>query len=142
MLKGAPPTEFTLQGECGKLTGDEFSVFPGHLKQMSFADWLSVVLIDNKVFYVAPTGTVVRVHLFDNGADYFSEDLARTIARSKFGFIDRKLNIVVRSAYDFAFPFEGSVASVCNGCRKVSLGEHRSVEGGKWGGQSTDWEPS
>jgi hypothetical protein len=122
------------QGACGELAGeDEFRLAPEHLSRLAFLDGLAVVLVDDKAFYVARSGRTARVHVFENGADYFSKGLARTISKGKFGYIDRRLAVVIRPEYDFAFPFKKGKAIVCVGCAPVALGEHSTVSGGQWG---------
>jgi hypothetical protein len=124
----------SMQGECGKLTGEDgFRIFPSHLKKMSFTEGLAEVFVNDKVFYVSKSGKAVHIYLFDNGADYFSEGLARTISGGKFGFVDNRLNLIIKPKYDFAFPFKKGVAVVCNECRPVSEGEHRLMAEGRWG---------
>jgi len=126
--------ELTAQGTCGEFVGqDEFRISPEHLSKLLFRDGLAVVLVDDKAFYVARSGKAARVHVFENGADYFSEGLARTISQGKFGYIDRKLTIVIKPEYDFSFPFRNGKAIVCTGCVTVAEGEHRAVKGGTWG---------
>ena len=126
--------EVSLQGECGELVGeDELRIYPGHLKKMSFTGGPAAVFVNDKVFYASKSGKTVRTCVFDNGADYFSEGLARTISGKKFGFVDKKLNTVIKPEYDFAFPFKKGIAVVCNACRPASDGEHRTPAGGRWG---------
>ena len=132
--KGNPHPELSPQGKCGEIIGqDEFRIDPKHLKNLLFKSDLAEVFVGDKVFYVSKSGKAARTHLFDGGADYFSEGLARTISNSKFGYMDEKLAVVIKPEYDFAFPFEKGVAVVCNGCRPVSEGEHHLLTGGKWG---------
>jgi hypothetical protein len=132
--KENPNPELSPQGKCGKLIGqDELQIYPQHLKNLSFKNGLAEVFVGDKVFYISKTGKAVRTHLYDNGADYFAEGLARTLWKGKFGFIDQSLNVVIKPEYDFAFPFENGFAVVCNGCRAQGKGEHQSFRGGKWG---------
>lgn len=70
---------------------------------------------------------------FDNGPDYFSEGLARTRRNGKIGYFDKSLKIVIEPQFDFAFPFEGGLAIVCNGCVGKRVGEHEIMSGGLWG---------
>jgi hypothetical protein len=52
-------------------------------------------------------GPVQKTFCYDNGADYFVEDLARLIdSRGRFGFMNKKLKVVIVPKYTFAFPFE------------------------------------
>lgn len=75
-----------------------------------------------------------QVAFFDNGPDYFSEGLARSISKSgKVGFLDESLVTVIREEYDFATPYRRGLALACNGCRTEDLqSEHLSVVGGDW----------
>jgi len=132
--KEHPYPELSTHKKCGEIIGqDEFRIDPKHLKNLLFKKELAEVFVGDKVFYVSKSGKAARTHLFDGGADYFEEDLARTISNSKFGYMDEKLAVVIKPEYDFAFPFENGIAIVCNGCRPVSEGEHQSIAGGKWG---------
>jgi hypothetical protein len=132
--KENPNPELSLHGKCGELIGpDEFQIYPQHLKNLSFKNGLAEVFVGDKVFYISETGKAVRTHLYDNGADYFVEGLARTLWKGKFGYMDQSLNVVIKPEYDFAFPFENGIAVVCKGCRAKGKGEHQSLVGGKWG---------
>lgn len=130
-----PQPEFGPQGKCGELLdADTLRLHAAHFEKLDFAEnGLAVVLRDGGAFYVSSTGKVMRTHFFDNGADYFVEGLARTVAHGKFGFMDEALKVVVAPEYDFAFPFADGLAVVCQGCRSRADGEHRPVLGGKWG---------
>lgn len=131
---GNTQPELGPQGNCGEFVGqDGFWLYPDHLAKMYFQDGRAELLVDGKAFYIAKSGKAVRVHLFDNGADPFSQGLARTIAAGKFGFLDKSLAVVITPAYDFAFPFANNKAVVCNGCSLVAEGEHHDVRGGVWG---------
>ena len=76
---------------------------------------------------------LVRPFIFDNGPDYFWEGLARFTVDGKFGFFDKRGHVVIKPAYQFAERFSEGRAAVCQGCRKVTHGEHWTMEGGKWG---------
>jgi len=127
--------ELSAHGKCGYMIDqDNFSLSDIHFKNLYFdKHGLASIVFDGVIFYVSKNGKVVRTHFFDNGADYFVEGVARTIAADKFGFIDKGLNVVIKPEYDFAFPFSGGVAVVCNACFIVAEGEHKSVDGGEWG---------
>ena len=96
-------------------------------------DGLADIRIHDGIYYINKNAQLARTHLFDNGPDYFKEGLARTIINNKFGFINKKLTVVIKPRYDFAFPFVNGQAKVCNGCSLKPVGEHKTVEGGKWG---------
>ncbi len=69
--------------------------------------------------------------MFDNGPDYFSDGLARIVSPSgKFGFINKKLEVVIEPQFDFVTPFDEGRAHVCEGCRPVPMGESSRWEGG------------
>jgi len=72
----------------------------------------------------------MRTVRYDNGPDYFSEGLVRTVKDHKYGFMDKNLNIVIERKFDFVFPFENGKAKVCMGCKKLTDGEHSWYEGG------------
>ena len=103
-------------------------------QQVSFnADGLADIRIHDGIYYINKKGQLMRTHLFDNGPDYFKDGLARTIKNNKFGFINKKLNIIIKPEYDFAFPFVNGQAIVCNECSIKPVGEHKSIDGGQWG---------
>ena len=134
-------SEFSSQGECGKfIDEDTLVLYPKHFKNLNFDKSNFTTLYakngedgERRVFYVSKSGKVVRTFFFDNGADYFEEGLARTLAKKKFGFINEKLEVVIEPRFDFAFPFENGKARVCNGCTQKQDGEHSMMVGGKWG---------
>jgi hypothetical protein len=109
----------------------------GHLRALGFdrygtaAVWMESL---KGFYYVGRDGHMVPVVAYDNGPDAFVEGRARTQVDGKIGYIDRKLRAVIRPLYDWGFPFEHGKAVVCRGCAQRSDGgEHRLVEGGKWG---------
>ncbi len=126
--------ESSVMGNCGELIDpDTLVIRQEHLKRLSFADGPAAVMAGDKVFYVSKGGKTVRTWMVDNGADYFSEGMARTLSKGKFGYIDKDLNVVITPQYDFGFAFENGVAMVCNGCTLKPGDEHVEVEGGLWG---------
>ncbi|MCH9741424.1 MAG: WG repeat-containing protein, partial [Epsilonproteobacteria bacterium] len=135
--KQNPEPEFQNQGICGEFFDeDTLLVYSKHLDNMNFSeDNLTSLYTNSGIFYVLKSGKVVRTFFFDNGADFFEEGLTRTIAKKKFGFMNRKLEVVIPPQFDFAFPFEDGKAIVCNGCRqeKEERGEHMRIVGGQWG---------
>ena len=110
------------------------TVPPIHVRSLKFDKYGLATVWMNGFYYVRRDGRMARVLQFDNGADYFVEGFARTVAGGKIGFIDRKLRVVIPPRYDFAFPFNGGTAAVCNGCKEISDdGEHTGMVGGQWG---------
>jgi hypothetical protein len=100
-----------------------------------FSEGLGQILVYKQSwYYVTPAGRAAPVLTYDNGADYFAENLARTRRAGKIGFIDRSLSDVIPPSWDFAFPFSGGYAVVCNGCREHAIDdEHSEMRGGAWG---------
>jgi hypothetical protein len=87
--------------------------------------------------YVNRRGRVVvnGVPSIDNFAEDFSGGLVRTVSDEKYGFANRRGQIVITPAYDWASPFKHGYAAVCNGCREMCAlpggpVEIASVEGG------------
>ena len=94
------------------------------------------VRIDNQWVLVVRSGRTAPTVAFDNGPDPFADGLARTFRNGKIGYVNAELTEVIRAEWDFAFPFEGGVAKVCQGCASEPVspdGEHRRIVGGQWG---------
>lgn len=93
------------------------------------------VLVEGDLFYALDSGKTAPVLMYDNGADYFVEGLARSPRDGKIGFVDENLDLVVPRRWDFAFPFEDGIARVCSGCvsHRAEGDEHTEVTGGQWG---------
>ena len=128
--------ELQPRGVCATLRSDgALTIDTDHLNELSFSEGLASVLLPDGWYYVSPDGRTAPVVTSDNGPDYFSEGLARTRRSGKVGFIDRSLSEVIPPKWDFAFPFEGGVAVVCQGCRShpIAGGEHSEMRGGSWG---------
>ena len=92
-------------------------------------------MIDGHWFYVKPNGDLLQVVTFDNGADYFSDGLTRSLQSGKIAYFDTKLLQVIAPKYDWGWPFEGGRALVCTGCKagKPDGDGHGAVDGGRWG---------
>jgi hypothetical protein len=78
---------------------------------------------------------LLQVLTFDNGADYFSEGLTRSLVGGKIAYFDRSFHQVISPKYDWGWPFEAGRALVCLGCSPTGFEKdgHSSVDGGKWG---------
>ncbi|SRR5581483_2564373 len=88
-------------------------------------------------FYVNRRGTVViaDVPIFDNGPDPFHDGLVRVVVKGKYGFANRRGQLVIPTVYDGAMPFENGHAAVCMGCTEECSEhdcEHHSFVGGDW----------
>jgi hypothetical protein len=68
--------------------------------------------------YVSRTGRVVisGVPSIDNWADSFHDGLVRVVRNKKYGFANRKGQIVISTNYDGALNFEKGKAKVCSRC--------------------------
>ncbi|MCK4709759.1 MAG: WG repeat-containing protein, partial [Gammaproteobacteria bacterium] len=110
--------ELTQFKNCAYISSDKsIAVFPEHINNINFIDNLASIRVDSAIYYINQLGITRRVHLFDNGADYFIEGLSRTIKNNQYGFINKKLDVVINENYDFAFPFTNGKAMVCIGCK-------------------------
>lgn len=84
-------------------------------------------------FWLRKDRTVRKTHCYDNGADEFSEGLARFVdSKGRFGYMNQRLKVVIPAAYTFGYPFEQGVARVCNDCEAQGDGEHTKMVGGEW----------
>ena len=70
---------------------------------------------------------------FDNGPDYFSEELIRIRVNKKIGFADKNGSIVIAPQFDFVYPFSEGLAAFCIGGRISKGKEYNSYLNGKWG---------
>jgi hypothetical protein len=135
--KGSEPyatSEIALFENCGRLTENGITLDSKLLRMLYFdTDGLGYVLASSRAFYVLPSGQSQETVVYESGADYFVEGLARGISRGKIGFINHALEFEIAPAYDFAFPFDHGHAVVCNGCVGVWVGEYEALEGGVWG---------
>ncbi len=121
---------------CAVREGVRIRILTEHLEALYFGDDdLSTILIDKQYYYIKQDGTKAPVVTWDNGADYFSDGLARTMIDGKIAYIDKDFKVVLAPLYDYAWPFENGVAMVCEGCRAEKLpgGEHTPMLGGAWG---------
>jgi hypothetical protein len=119
---------------CARLdAAGHFHLRHQHLLALDFGrNGLASVYIDGGWYYVRRDGRLAAVMTMDNGAEPFSEDLARSPVGGKIGFINRNLALVIPARYDGALPFADAGAEVCLDCKLVSHGEHSSYEGGRW----------
>jgi hypothetical protein len=126
---------FQPRGRCATLRSDgSLTVDREHLAEIAFTEGLGLIWVPAGWYYVTPAGRTAPVLTYDNGADPFEEGLARTTRGGKIGFVDRELTAVIPPTWDFAFPFAGGFAVVCDGCRRHPVGdEHTEMRGGTWG---------
>jgi WG containing repeat len=119
-------------------TGELF-VAPQYLKELNFDAHGLASVNSPKVgwMYVNRKGKVVisGVAAMDNGADWFHDGLVRIVRNGKYGFANRRGQVVVSLIYDGAMNFENGRAMVCKRCESkcVDSGcEYRSFAGGEW----------
>jgi hypothetical protein len=119
--------------------GASLQISGEHLVKMSYTtSGLASALIHGHWYYVRPNGDLLQVVTFDNGADYFSEGLTRSLVRGKVAYFDSKFHQVTPPKYDWGWPFEAGRALVCIGCKPAKSEEdgHNSVDAEN-GGTST-----
>lgn len=77
--------------------------------------------------------TLFDLVLFDNGPDYYNEDLTRVSRNGKMGFANTYGQVVIPCIYNFARWFENGKAEVTFDAREyVDLEEHLRVESDEW----------
>ena len=121
---------------CAAHKNGTLQLAPQHLKQMSFSsEGLAQALIDGQWHYIKRNGDTLPVITYDNGADYFSEGLVRSIRNGKVAYFSVDFAEAVPPRYDWGWPFENGRALVCRGCKKdkPDADGHSSVGGGEWG---------
>jgi len=128
--------ELTQYTDCARINDkEEIIINDDHLDKIWFDDsGLAEIRIHDGVYYLNNQGKITKSYFYDNGADPFREGLSRTKKNNKFGFIDKKLNVVIQPKYDFVYPFSNGISKICIGCKKVKAGEHTEIQNGKWGG--------
>lgn len=106
---------------------------PSYLEQLDFkGEELISVFKDNSFYYIRKDGKEIQTLTYDNGADPFSDGLARTRINGKIGFFNTNLEIVLKPIYDFAFPFHNGIAEICTGCKEKQADDTMMLDGGKW----------
>ena len=109
-------------------------VQPKYSSVYPISDYLMAGYSDSKWMVLDNAGKeVFEVFTYDNGPDYFTEGLARFVQDGKMGFFDETGKIVIPAQFDFVYPFENGTAQFVNGGKKVSDGEHSTIQGGKGG---------
>lgn len=109
------------------------TVSNAYLEKLDFkGEEIISVFKDNAFYYIRKDGKEMKTLTYDNGADPFSDGLARTKVNGKIGFFNSNLDIILKPIYDFAFPFYKGKAEICTGCKEKKEGEHSMLDGGKW----------
>ena len=79
--------------------------------------------------------TLIHPMVFDNGADPFSEGLARYVEDGKYGYFDKCGKVAIPAQYDFALPFKNGKARAGYDCTFPAVppsGEYHSYECQRW----------
>ena len=123
---------------CATATGKLF-IATRYLSELSFdSHGLAAVLSpEEQWMYVNRKGKVLitGVPTMDNGADSFHDGLVRVVRNNKYGFADRRGQVVIAAVYDGAMNFEKGRAAVCKGCQSKCAEvacEHHFFAGGQW----------
>ena len=135
-VTNTPTAELESHSRCAAVVGTTLRISSEHLAKMSYTtSGLAEAFIDGHFYYVKPNGELLQVVAFDNGADYFSEGLTRSLVRGKIAYFDSKFHRVIPPKYDWGWPFEAGRALVCIGCKPSKPDDEGdfSVDGGKWG---------
>jgi WG containing repeat len=115
------------------------TIAPAFLKELSFdAHGFAAVRSPTEGWmYVNRRGRVVitGVPVMDNWADSFHDGLVRIVRNGKYGFANRRGQVVIYPIYDGAMNFEKGGAAVCKGCETKCVGrecEYQIFSGGQW----------
>jgi hypothetical protein len=122
--------------DCGSINGDKVILNNSHLNNLAFdSDGLACVMFSTEdIFYIHQNGHKQRTYFFDNGCDYFEEDLARGINNGKMVYINKQLEIALTPDFEFLSRFDYGHAVVCNGpFNEHKQGEHALRTGGRCG---------
>jgi hypothetical protein len=74
-----------------------------------------------------------EVLISDTKPDEVSEGLFRIKKNGKIGFANMQGEIVIKSQFDVAMPFNNGYSAVCIGGKNIVEDEHSINVGGKWG---------
>jgi hypothetical protein len=115
-------------------------IAPEFVKQLHFDSYgLAGVfsLQKEEWMYVNRKGKVViqGVVSEDNGPASFHDGLVCVVRNNKYGFANRKGQLVIPAIYDGAWNFESGRAKVCKGCENKCAGgdcDHHFFSGGEW----------
>ena len=122
------------------LAGGDLFIAPHVVRQLHFDSYYGLAPVFSRVngwMYVSRKGkAVVRdVPTVDNGPDLFHDGLVRVLSHQKYGFANRKGQLVIPLTYDGAINFDNGKAKVCKGCESKCSGadcERHVFAGGEW----------
>jgi hypothetical protein len=122
---------------CARLVNGQLHIEKASLARMWFDETgLAWLLVSGQHYYVKPDGSTLAVIAYDNGPDYFAEDLVRSRVNGKIAYYDRSFRQVIPPRYDWGTPFLNGLAWVCHGCAPGPRDDegHVQMMGGLWGG--------
>lgn len=119
---------------CAAQTADGgVRMAPARLADLSFSPKTGLAEVNAGGWhYVRRDGMSAPVMTFDNWADEFHNNRARSPRGGRIGYIDRALKLAIPARFDGAYAFERGRAVVCFGCTSESNGEHSYYAGGSW----------
>jgi hypothetical protein len=122
-----------------KSANGDIAVARRYLKELVFDSYgmAAVRSSTERWMYVNRKGKVLisGVPVMDNWADTFHDGLVRFVENKRYGFANRKGQIVIPPTYDGAMNFEKGSAEVCTGCQSKCVEtdcEHHVFSGGDW----------
>lgn len=95
---------------------------------------IAFVTYNNNIIAINGKGKhLFTVFNYDNGPDYQSEGLFRIVnEKGEIGFADTMGNIIIKTQYKFAYPFDGGRAKVTNTGERKQVGEHWYWDSNEW----------
>lgn len=138
LYESAQQQELIRIDACATLEDGHLILTSAVLADMKFdegQDELAAVNVQGNWYWVQRDGHARAVFTFDNGADAFSEGLARGPGEHGMVYYDRTLQPVLATAYTWGLPFSGKYALVCRDCvlSEPDSNGHRSMLGATWG---------
>lgn len=93
-------------------------------------------------YYIDKTGKKLDIptYIVDNFIDDFKEGYARFKSENKFGFINECGEIAIEAKFEFAHPFNNTIAIVRTDFEKIKKENHTLFKGGKYGAINTKGE--
>lgn len=95
-------------------------------------DGLAGVVENGNWSYINCEGKTFQVISIDNGPDLFSEGLARFREGNRYGYLNRRGEVVIPAQFDSAEAFCKGVASTGSDCSAVRSGDYTALSCVKW----------
>jgi WG containing repeat len=128
----------TAKDECGYKNLKGEIIVPLGKYSMCFTDTFrtyAIVAYPQKGFVAIDRqeNIMYQVFPFDNGPDYPSDGVFRILVENKIGYADSSTGkIAISPQFEYAWPFEHSIAKVSIDCKKRSYGEHSTWSSKSW----------